>query len=267
MGGPATRRREALPARPAQHTPTAPTDRRPRRSRRRKSAWRDLALEVVAWLAALIIRVHMLTVRLYADRRVLPGRFRPREPVIVAFWHGHLLGPLLVCRNVPARVLVSRSRDGERVARVAKWFGFGAVRGSTSRGAAGAMKELLDVAAQGDCHLAITPDGPRGPVHRVAPGIVYLAQKTGFPIVPLALGFDRYWLPPSKWDEFLIPKPLARGLLRMGEWFRVPPEATPAELQHLRRELEEYLRAFTLSVYAEAATGDLDNDPTVGVAH
>ena len=122
-------------------------------------------------------------------------RWRRGENAIVAFWHGHQLmmtvGPYL---GRGMRVLISRHADGELIARTAAAFGFGAVRGSTSRGGARALKEMVGSAAQG-ADLAVTPDGPRGPRHIVKRGVIEIARQTGLPIYPIAFGASKkkFW--------------------------------------------------------------------------
>jgi len=229
--------------------------------------WRRMVLEAMTWLVSLFIKVYMMTLRIYVDRRLERKCFRCGESFVAAFWHGHMLLPLFVYRNLSAAVLVSRSRDGERIAQVARHFGIGSVRGSTSRGAVTAMRALFDVARQGTIHVALTPDGPRGPRHRVAPGVVYLAQKSGLPILPLAVGLDRYWVLPSKWDEFLLPKPFARGLIRVDDLFWVPAELSAEELEQYRLQLEKRMQTLARATYAEAKQADLATDPTLSVAH
>jgi lysophospholipid acyltransferase (LPLAT)-like uncharacterized protein len=229
--------------------------------------WRGLALDVVTGVVALFIRAYLLTLRIYVDRRLLREPVRPGGPIIAAFWHGHMLVPMIVFRNRRLRVLVSRSRDGERVARVAAHFGLGAVRGSSSRGGAMAIKELLELAGGRSTHLGVTPDGPRGPRHQVAPGIVYLASKTGFPIWPVVVGIDRYWVLPSKWDEFLLPRPFARAVVRAGEFTWVPNSISPEEAEAYRAHLEYEMQALTRATYVEARRRDLLTDPSLTVRH
>ncbi len=226
-----------------------------------------LAFDVVAWLASLLIKTYMMSLRIYVDRGFIQALHRPEGPIIGAFWHGHMLLPLFVCRHLPIAILVSRSRDGERIAQVARHFGMGAVRGSTSRGASVAVKELLEVARGKITHLAFTPDGPRGPRHQVAPGVIYLAQRSGLPILPVAVGLDRYWVLPSKWDEFLLPKPFARAVVRADDLYLVPGELSDEQLEEHRLELQRRLLALTRATYTEARRSDLADDPTLVVVH
>ncbi len=116
--------------------------------------------------------------------------YRQGRPVIIAFWHGQQLMMPLAYRGRDVRILISQHRDGELVSRVVKHFGFGAIRGSTTRGGAGALRRLIRAGRQG-VDLVITPDGPRGPGHVVQPGVLALARATGMPIVPLTFACSK----------------------------------------------------------------------------
>ncbi len=104
---------------------------------------------------------------------------------IIAFWHEHLLLMLHARYRRPIRVLVSRSRDGELIATTFSRYGVDASRGSTTRGATGALRDLIR-AARGGSNIVFTPDGPKGPPRIAKDGVVYAAQATGLPIVPIA---------------------------------------------------------------------------------
>jgi lysophospholipid acyltransferase (LPLAT)-like uncharacterized protein len=130
------------------------------------------------------------------------------QPIIFALWHGQLLPLLYRHRGEGVVVLISEHSDGEIIARIAKAFGFGTVRGSTSRGAARALLELARVLEAGR-DLAVTPDGPRGPAKSYAPGVLVVAQRTGAPVIGAVATTTSAWRLKS-WDRFLIPKPFAR---------------------------------------------------------
>ena len=115
---------------------------------------------------------------------------REGKPIIIAFWHGRQLMMPLAYRGSSASILISQHRDGEIIARIMKYFGFGSIRGSSTRGGRQAVRQLLKVAHQGQ-DLVITPDGPRGPACRVQAGVMYLAKLTGFPIVPLTFACSK----------------------------------------------------------------------------
>ncbi|MEK7369100.1 MAG: lysophospholipid acyltransferase family protein, partial [Planctomycetota bacterium] len=135
------------------------------------------------------------------------------------------------------------------IARVIKNMGFGVVRGSSTRGGAGAMINMVKEAENGR-FLAVTPDGPRGPREAAQSGIIFLAKKTGLPILPIGLGYSNCWRLPS-WDGFRIPKPFSRVVLAFGEPIRIPPELREEELEDCRRKLEKSLNS--LSAEAETA--------------
>lgn len=131
-----------------------------------------------------------------------------RAPLAFAFWHGQLLPLLYQHRNQGVAILISEHRDGEVIARIGYRLGYRSVRGSSSRGAARALLGLVRE-LEGGGEVAVSPDGPRGPAERFAPGTLVAAQRSGAYIVPVAAVADRAWRLRS-WDRFLIPKPFAR---------------------------------------------------------
>ena len=116
--------------------------------------------------------------------------YREGRTMIIAFWHGQQLMMPLAYRGRRARILISRHRDGELIYQVVKRFGFEAIRGSTTRGGEGALRQLIRSGRQG-VDLVVTPDGPKGPRHVVQPGVVALARATGQPIVPLIAAYSK----------------------------------------------------------------------------
>jgi lysophospholipid acyltransferase (LPLAT)-like uncharacterized protein len=154
---------------------------------------------------------------------------------IFALWHGHLLPLLWFHRSEGVKVLISEHRDGELVARAAESLGYGLIRGSTTRGANRALISLVRELAAGH-EIAITPDGPRGPAHTFAPGALVASQRTGCPIVPVAIEADRAWRL-NNWDRFMIPKPFARVTIAYGAPSKVDaPDARSAADQAPRFE-------------------------------
>ncbi len=174
--------------------------------------------------------------------------------LIYAIWHGRIL--MLPCLYAPAHrvhVLASHSRDGELEARFLRRFGFKVVRGSTTRGGSEALRALVYAIRRGR-EAAITPDGPLGPPYVVQPGIIALARLTGVPIVPLTFSAAPAWRLKS-WDEFLIPKPFARGVVSFGPPLFVPRRCDRAVQQALSTELESTLRELTWQADAEVHLG------------
>jgi hypothetical protein len=139
--------------------------------------------------------------------------------------------------------LVSASRDGAFLAAILERFGVQPVRGSSSRRGAQALLELTTWAERG-YDLAITPDGPRGPRYVVQEGAMSLAQITGLPIVPVS--YHLQWkIQLKSWDGFQIPLPFSRCEIFGGRVFHAPREATDAEREELRKQLEAELLAIS----------------------
>jgi lysophospholipid acyltransferase (LPLAT)-like uncharacterized protein len=136
------------------------------------------------------------------------------HPFIFALWHGHLLPLLWHHRDEGVMVLISEHRDGELVARAAESLGYGLIRGSTTRGADRALISLVRELQSGH-EVAITPDGPRGPAEKFAPGALVAAQRSDSFILPVVVSASRSWRLRS-WDRFMIPKPFARVTVAYG---------------------------------------------------
>jgi lysophospholipid acyltransferase (LPLAT)-like uncharacterized protein len=168
---------------------------------------------------------------------------RAGRPMVFAFWHSRLLPLVHLHRHEDVVALVSEHRDGEYIARVMRRCGLGSARGSSTRGGARGMRELLRAARRGS-DLAITPDGPKGPARRFKEGPLILARLGGLPIIPTAIGGDRVWRLGS-WDRFMVPKPFARMRVRYAEPVHVPRRAADGELERLRLRLEATLDRIT----------------------
>ncbi len=145
-----------------------------------------------------------------AVRRLRGGK----NAFIFSLWHGHLLPLLWFHRGEGVKVLISEHRDGELVARAAESLGYGLIRGSTTRGANKALISLVRELQSGS-EIAITPDGPRGPAEKFAPGALVAAQRSDTHILPVAISVDRAWRLNS-WDRFMIPKPFAHVTVAYG---------------------------------------------------
>jgi lysophospholipid acyltransferase (LPLAT)-like uncharacterized protein len=151
-----------------------------------------------------------------------------------------------VLRYAPHRRLaglVSASRDGGLLAEILEQFNVEPVRGSSSRRGPQALIEMTTMAERG-YDLAITPDGPRGPRYEVQDGVISTAQLTALPIVPVSYHVN-WKIQLKSWDKFQIPLPFACCEITFGKIFRVPREATDAEREELRKQLEAELRAIS----------------------
>jgi lysophospholipid acyltransferase (LPLAT)-like uncharacterized protein len=145
----------------------------------------------------------------YYDPSVDPaypaGNSRKR---LYIFWHEYISFMLHLRKHCNLTMLLSRNKDADVLAEVADMFGFGTVRGSSSRGGAEALLTMM--AKSKHCHLTITPDGPRGPRRKLSRGSLFLAAKLQIPIVMLGMGYDRPWRAPT-WDSFAVPRPYSRA--------------------------------------------------------
>jgi lysophospholipid acyltransferase (LPLAT)-like uncharacterized protein len=167
-------------------------------------------------LASWLIRLLHYSMRIHVVNRELVEQYwRLNQPVILAFWHDQLLLMVKGYYGPGARILISPSGDGELIARTMACFGQGAVRGSSSRAGASALREMVKL-AKAPYDLVVTPDGPKGPRHQVKPGVVQLAKLTKRPVLPMAFVSSRGHRFQS-WDRFLLPYPFARGVYSFGE--------------------------------------------------
>ncbi len=172
---------------------------------------------------------------------------RLNKRVIFSFWHGHLLfcGYYLykIKGSRSMTMVISPSLDGELIAKVAGSFHFGRVKGSRKRGGIQAISELSELIKSGD-DAVITPDGPRGPLHQVQPGVIHLAKKSGAAILPMALGAERAKIFNS-WDRFVLPLPFSKVVIVYGSPMTVPPDPGTQALKDLRLALEEETNRIT----------------------
>ncbi len=165
------------------------------------------------------------------------------EKVLYAFWHGRLLILTFSYRWQKVHVLISQHRDGEFIARTIQRLGFVPVRGSTTRGGTQAIFQMISK-IQGGYDIAITPDGPKGPRYKVQPGVIYIAQRSGLPIMPISSSAQKAWRLKS-WDNFLIPRPFSKTVIILGKPIYVPKDSTEQELNSKTSELEKELLEIT----------------------
>jgi lysophospholipid acyltransferase (LPLAT)-like uncharacterized protein len=172
---------------------------------------------VVPYLAYAYVTFVGLTTRLTTVRGgIQAGMKAKNRRFIYAFWHQRQVYFTWAHRGVGAAVLVSRSKDGEMIAETMRLSDIGAVRGSSSRGGAAAVRQLMEVLQSG-LDIGITPDGPKGPAREVKDGVIFLAQKLGAPIVPVTNALSRKLEFKKAWDRFQVPLPFGRAVVAYGE--------------------------------------------------
>jgi lysophospholipid acyltransferase (LPLAT)-like uncharacterized protein len=162
---------------------------------------------------------------------------------IYVFWHNRIFLTTYWWRKRRIVVMTSRSFDGEYIARFIQRFGYGAVRGSSTRGGVGAVVEMARLMRAG-CTTAFTIDGPKGPPYVAKMGAVLLAKKSGHPIVPVTMALAKYWTAPS-WDNFQIPKPFTRARVYIAPPIYVASDADEKTLNDKRDELQNVLDDLT----------------------
>jgi len=164
-----------------------------------------------------------LTTRLRVVRGDVKDRLRAKNRrFIYAFWHQRQVYFTYTHRGVGAAVLVSRSKDGEMIAETMRLSNIGAVRGSSSRGGVTAVRQLMDAMTSG-LDIGITPDGPRGPAREIKDGVMFLAQKLGAPVVPIANALSHRLEIKRAWDHFHVPLPFGRAVVVYGDPVEIAP--------------------------------------------
>jgi hypothetical protein len=158
---------------------------------------------------------------------------------IYTFWHDRIFLATYFWRKRGIVVMTSKSFDGEYIARFIQRFGYGAIRGSSSRGGSRALAKMIKAMRDG-LPMAFTLDGPRGPKYKVKLGPIILAKKTGNPILPFIIEPKSFWQAKS-WDKMHVPKPLSRAQLIIGEPIYVSASATDEQIQAKCRELQDSL--------------------------
>lgn len=168
---------------------------------------------MATWAASVLLKLWGGTLRWHFTDAAGYMQRDVSKPLLVGVWHNRIL-VLPLCfewfcrRSRRLNILTSASRDGGLLSNLVSRFGMESVRGSSSRKSVSALR-LLQKRLEEGSDVAITPDGPRGPLYEMNPGLVYLAAKSGVPVMTIRVDYERYWELRS-WDRFRIPKPFSR---------------------------------------------------------
>lgn len=160
---------------------------------------------------------------------------------IYTFWHNRVFLATYFWQKRRIVVMTSQSFDGEYIARFIQRFGYGAARGSSTRGAVGAIIEMTRLMRAG-CPTGFTIDGPKGPRYIAKMGAVLLAKKTGQPILPFTITVP-HWEAKRSWDGFQVPLPFARARVDIALPIYVPADTDDEGLERKRNELQAALDA------------------------
>jgi lysophospholipid acyltransferase (LPLAT)-like uncharacterized protein len=218
-------------------------------------------LRLIGWAGARLLRCWIRTLRVRVHSEVPAADPRTAtQGFLYCLWHETILMPAAVFGYRGIHLLISQHHDGEYISRIVQQLGFAVVRGSTTRGAVRAVRELGRSA--NSANLAITPDGPRGPRRVLQNGAVYLASRGGLAIVPMGYAFDRPWRA-SSWDRFVLPRPFTRAACFLGTPIPVPRDADAALLAHHHRLVSDAMDRATSQAELLLAGRSLDD---VGLA-
>lgn len=205
-----------------------------------------------AWYRTLSYAYRPMTSYLMGDRPSLLNGAR----YVYAFWHEYLFVPSYTYARPDTAVLIGLHADGELLTHINERFGFKVIRGSSTRGGTVALLRML---RDGNTrHFGLTPDGPKGPRRKCQFGAVYLASRTGLPIVPVGFGYSHCWRA-RNWDRFAVPFPFSRVRCVTSHAIRVPAGLNTEALEPYQRQVEDETNR--LSVIAEnwAESGTFDS--------
>ena len=236
------------------------------KKRGRWRSWRRHALRRIrnafaGWFGPPLLRLWIGSIRFrwLGDVHLREGTPSCPTPGIYLVWHQSIIGLAVTQLHSGCRLMISDHGDGELIARIVRGLGLQPVRGSTTRGGS---KVLLDVLRddKSKC-LSITPDGPRGPLHSVSLGGIYLASRSQMPIYIVLMRYARFKSLPT-WDRFILPAPLTRCVISVGDAIRVPPDLKRDALEEIRADIERQMLETTTKLEQEFEALWKDGVPT-----
>lgn len=212
------------------------------RKRLQKILLQKILLYVIPFFSFIVVRILAFLCRFeYKISSQTLDFIKANQTFIVAFWHGELFMQPIVLRhfykNRKVYVLISQHFDGEIISRLVKFFKIYSLRGSSSKGAIKALLKAIKKLQKQNL-VAITPDGPRGPYHSIADGIVLLSQKSNKPIIISRIYYHNAWEFKS-WDRFKIPKPFSKITCTIKEPFLLENLSLQESKEHIKSKMEE----------------------------
>lgn len=201
---------------------------------------------IPAWLPPVAKGVVSAWGTTWRVRERFPAEVDPRRAgharSVYLFWHRTILMAARIYAGVELCAGISRHGDGEIAAQIAERFGFRTARGSSTRGGAALVREMVDYAEKEPGDIALTPDGPKGPPQQAKPGALFLAAHLGWPVVPVAF-FARPRKELHSWDRFVIPWPFARIAVVAAPPLTIERDPPPERLAELCREVDRRMAA------------------------
>jgi lysophospholipid acyltransferase (LPLAT)-like uncharacterized protein len=209
-----------------------------RKSGLKKRVERWVKVSLLPPVAAALIRAVARSMRCETrGHEAVDAVYREGRHIILVFWHAQQLMIPIGYRGTGSHVLISQHGDGEIIARIITRFGHEAVRGSSTRGGAGALRALIKLGRSGR-DVVVTPDGPKGPRHVVKLGVIQLAKATGLPIVPLAFACSKknsLRVGTGTWSRILSPGACSSMEIRSGSRVRRTTVRSKRPAWNLRR--------------------------------
>jgi lysophospholipid acyltransferase (LPLAT)-like uncharacterized protein len=175
--------------------------------------------KIIAQLIYYFVRLLNLTYRyefIGLENKQQAKACHPQKTFAYALWHQNLIGAIFSHIGDRFTMVISESKDGELVAVTCKKFGHLPARGSSTRGGKKAMIEIVKNMKKG-FPGALTVDGPKGPAHKVKPGIIEIARLCHCAILPLSPFAEKSWVLKKSWDQFRIPKPFTKIVVVIGK--------------------------------------------------
>ena len=214
-------------------------------------------IRLLGFLGRLLYGAVLKTIRpvFGADGAAVSAAMARGEPLIFAFFHGQLAmmqAPYRGRRGLA--IQMSRSGDGEIVARAIAPYGIQAIRGSSSRAGVSSLRVLLEAMEQGR-DLGFACDGPRGPYHQVKAGVAHAARLTGARVFPVGAAPRRGMVFAKSWDRFTIPLPFTAVFYAFGTSFTIARDADDAAVEAARAGLERELETLCGRAAARAERG------------
>jgi len=159
-----------------------------------------------------LVNVLCKTLRITEKNKIVIDELEKADKnYVLAFWHGSMLLPWYIHRRKKMIALISKSKDGDLLAKVLKNWKYGVIRGSSSTGGDVALGIMVDY-GKNKHSITITPDGPRGPRHKLKAGAVIAAKKSGLPLILTGVGIENKKALNS-WDMFSVPKLFTKASL------------------------------------------------------
>ena len=234
---------------------------RPKRKKRMRNFMRKIgksqfALSTTSRLAIWYLQWVQRTNKIIVEPENILDTLTPQQPLIVGVWHGqHILMPALPI-ELNASAMISKNFDGEVTARIVEHYGNRTIRASGGRsqkqtlrkGGMTGFLEMLNALREKD-NVVQTADIPKGTARRVGLGIIMLGQKSGAPIVPLAIASSRRHIFEKAWDKAALNMPYGTTAISVGNLIHVPKDANDAALEVCRANLENELNRATKRAY------------------